>query len=181
MHYPIVTERLILKPLTLADLHTFVSYRRDPAIARFQGWETTFSDDDARTLIDSQAGKSLPGKGEWLQIAVHDRINNDLLGDLALHSVVGDDAVYEIGFTIAKIHQRQGFAREAASSLMEILSTDVGATKIVANTDRRNTASVKLLEALGFEHVPSQSWTEKFTNELVTIDHFETRRGAVNR
>jgi RimJ/RimL family protein N-acetyltransferase len=175
VHYPIVTERLILAPLTLADLHTFVSYRRDPAIARFQGWETTYSDDDARTLIDSQAGVSIPKKGQWLQLAIHHQTTGEHVGDLALHSVVGDDAVYEIGFTIAKIHQRQGFAREAASSLMEILSTDVGATKIVANTDRRNTASVKLLEALGFVREPSRSWTEKFKTEVITVDYFETQ------
>lgn len=173
MFFPLFTERLILEPLTLADLPTFVSYRRDPSIARFQGWETTYSDGDARELIESQVGKSLPEKGEWLQIAIHDRVNNNLLGDLALHSVIGDDAIYEIGFTIATIHQRQGFAREAASKLMEKLSTDVGATKIVAHTDRRNTASIKLLEALGFQHVLSKSRTEIFKDEEITLDVFE--------
>jgi RimJ/RimL family protein N-acetyltransferase len=172
--YPIVTERLIIKPLTLADLDTFVSYRRDPAIARFQGWETTYSDEDARTLVDSQAGVSIPKKGQWLQLAIHHQTTGEHVGDLALHSVFGVDAVFELGFTIATLHQGQGFTKEAASALMNHLFTEVGATKLVANTDRRNTASIAVLSALGFVREPSRSWTENFKNEVITMDYFET-------
>ena len=174
MLFPLITERLIIEPLTLADLHTFVSYRRDPAIARFQGWETTYSDVDARELIESQAGRSLPEKGQWLQLAIHERVRGALVGDLALHSVADGDAVFEIGFTVAQKFHAQGFAKEAASSLMSYLLTEAGAAKFVAKTDRRNMASVKLLEALGFECVQSRSWTEHFKNEQVTMDYFET-------
>jgi RimJ/RimL family protein N-acetyltransferase len=172
--FPLITERLIIEPLTLADLHTFVSYRRDPAIARFQGWETTYSDVDARELIESQAGRSLPEKGQWLQLAIHHQTTGEHVGDLALHSMFGDAAVFELGFTIATLHQGQGFAKEAASALINHLFTEVRATKLVANTDRRNTESIAVLSALGFVREPSRSWTEKFKNEVITMDYFET-------
>ncbi|MDP4586185.1 MAG: GNAT family N-acetyltransferase [Microbacteriaceae bacterium] len=175
MSYPLFTERLSMGPLSSTDVDSFVHYRRDPVIARFQGWETTFSDGDARELLESQAGVSIPEKGQWLQLAIHDRVTGELVGDLALHSVVGEDTIFEIGFTIAKEHQGQGFATEAASRLMNHLFAEVGATKLVAKTDSRNTASIAVLVALGFVGNPSQSRTENFKNEDITMDHYETR------
>lgn len=175
MFFPLKTERLSIKPLSLADLDSFVEYRRNPAIARFQSWEPTYSTEDARTLIESQDGVSIPEKGQWLQLAINHRETGDLVGDLALHSLAEEEAAFELGFTIGQAHQRQGFATEAASMLMQYLFTEIGAVKLVANSDRRNTASVRLLETLGFERVQSRSWTENFKNEEVTMDHFETR------
>ena len=70
MAYPILTERLSIRPLAMVDLDTFVSYRQDPEIARFQSWETTYSKNQAIDLIESQAVSVLPKKGEWLQLAI---------------------------------------------------------------------------------------------------------------
>jgi RimJ/RimL family protein N-acetyltransferase len=173
MPYPLLTERLSIRPLALTDVGSFVAYRQDPVIARFQGWEPTFSAEDARTLIESQAGVSIPDKGEWLQLAIHDRVSGELVGDLALHSAKEGDGVLEIGFTISPAFQSQGFAHEAASRLMKYLFADVGVTKFVAKTDNRNTASIKVLLALEFVRNPSRSLTEDFKNEQVTMDYFE--------
>lgn len=173
MWFPLITERLVLRPLTLDEIDSFVGYRREPEIARFQGWDVTYSDREARVLIESQSGKSFPDKGDWLQIAILSRLGNEHVGDLALHAVPNNESIFEMGFTIAKRHQGQGFAREAASRLMEVLSTEVGAKKFVANSDSRNTASVRVLEALGFTRVPSRNWTENFKNEIITMEYFE--------
>jgi RimJ/RimL family protein N-acetyltransferase len=56
---------------------------------------------------------------------------------------------------------------------MSFLFLEVGAEKIVANTDRRNVRSTRLLLDLGFSFHPSKSWTENFKNEIVTVDCFE--------
>ena len=173
MPFPLFTERLRISPLTLADLDAFVEYRRDPEIARFQSWEPTYSPADARELIESQAGLSMPETGEWLQIALHNRESGELLGDVALHSVPEDDGVFEIGFTIARQRQGVGFATEAAAKLMDYLFAEGVARKLVANSDRRNEASIRVLLKLGFVQNPSQSWTEIFKKEKVTMDHFE--------
>ena len=173
MPFPLFTERLRISPLTLADIDAFVEYRRDPEIARFQSWEPTYSRVDARKLVESQAGLSMPETGEWLQIAIHNRESDELLGDVALHSVSEYDGVFEIGFTIARQRQGVGFATEAAAGLMDYLFADCGATKLVANSDRRNEASIRVLLKLGFVQNPSLSWTEIFKGEEITMDHFE--------
>jgi RimJ/RimL family protein N-acetyltransferase len=173
MIYPLLTPRLRIEPLKLSDLDAFVSYRQDADVARFQSWDTTYSAGQAAELIESQAGVVLPLQGQWLQLAVHDQFSGELVGDLALHSQTNSQAVFEIGFTIASKHQGKGFARESSSGLMSFLFSEVGAQKIVANTDRRNTASIRLLLSLGFEFHPSKSWTENFKDEMVTVDYYD--------
>lgn len=173
MTYPLLTSRLSIEPLQLSDLHSFVSYRQEPEIARFQGWDPNYSAEQAIDLIESQAGVLLPKQGQWLQLAIHEQSSGELVGDLALHSLVANEFVFEIGFTLALKHQGRGFGREAVSKLLSFLFAEVGARKIVANSDRRNVPSVRLLVDLGFQLEPTKSLTENFKDELVTVDYFE--------
>jgi RimJ/RimL family protein N-acetyltransferase len=173
MNFPLLTPRLSIEPLKLSDLQAFVSYRQDPEIARFQSWDTTYSAEQALELVESQIGVLHPEPGQWLQLAIHEKMSGALVGDLALHSLVDSDSVFELGFTLASNHQGKGFAREAASKLISYLFADLAAKKVIAHTDRRNAPSVRLLAELGFKFHPSKSWTENFKNELVTVDYFE--------
>jgi RimJ/RimL family protein N-acetyltransferase len=174
MKYPLLTGRLSIQPLSMADLSSFVSYRQDPEIARFQGWEPSYSDAQGIELIQSQTAVLLPATGDWLQLAVHERASGILIGDIALHRSKDEESVFEIGFTIASQHQGQGFATEAVSRLMDSLFSEVGAKKLIAATDRRNTPSIKLLLKLGFIQMPDKGWIEEFKNETVTVDFFQT-------
>ena len=173
MLYPLLTQRLSIEPLSMTDLQSFLAYRQDPEIARFQSWEPSYSKEQALELIQSQSGVVLPSKGQWLQLAIHHQVSAELIGDLALHALEENSSRFEIGFTIAKKHQGQGFAREAALRRMNELGFP-GATKFIAATDSRNEASIRVLTALGFKQQPLKGWTEQFKNELVSVNYFET-------
>jgi RimJ/RimL family protein N-acetyltransferase len=43
------TERLLLRPFRGDDLGSFVAYRSDPEVARYQSWESTYSIGDAES------------------------------------------------------------------------------------------------------------------------------------
>jgi RimJ/RimL family protein N-acetyltransferase len=174
MSYPLLTERLSIQPLSIDDLDSFVAYRQDPEIARYQSWDTSYSKTQAKELIDSQSGILLPGKDQWLQLAIHNRISGELVGDLAIHAIEADNSIFEIGFTLARKHQGKGFAKEASRKLLTHLTLQ-GASKFFANTDSRNTPSIKLLTALGFELQPSKGWSEQFKGKLVKVECFETK------
>ncbi len=67
---PIVTERLVLRPLRDEDLDALVAYRNDPEVARYQDWEE-ISRDDALSLVHAHdADRSLGAPGRWQQIAI---------------------------------------------------------------------------------------------------------------
>ncbi len=175
MTYPLLTERLSIQPLSIADLETFVEYRQDPAIARYQGWDTSYTHSQAQELIESQYGLQTPEKDEWLQLGIHLGVSGALIGDLALHRLDEEDIAIELGFTVAKQFQGHGYAREALLALMDYLFNEVKATKLEASTDRRNISSIKLLEAVGFHHEQARTYTEEFKGEIVTVDVYETR------
>ena len=59
-------------------------------------------------------------------------------------------ATPELGYMIGKNYRGRGYAKEALVAIMEYGSEELGFSKYMAFTDRRNTPSVKLLESLGF-------------------------------
>jgi RimJ/RimL family protein N-acetyltransferase len=181
MAYPLLTQRLSIEPLAAQDLIAFVTYRQDPDVARFQGWDSSYSEHQARKLIDSQANVLLPVAGDWLQLAIHDRVSGELLGDLALNALEDAEFSFEIGFTLSKINQGKGFGIEAVGCLVDYLFCEIGAKRLVATCDQRNSPAIKLASSLGFVHKPERSWTENFKNEKVTVDYFEMTSGSKNR
>ena len=176
MVFPLQTSRVSIKPLGIEDLETFVRYRQDPEIARYQSWDTDFSLEQGLELINSQSGVTFPAQGDWLQLGITEVDSGKLIGDLALHAKQDEEDTFEIGFTIASEHQAKGFGREAAAKLVEHLFNDAAAKRLVASTDRRNIPSIKLLLSLGFDQLPEQTWTEEFKGEFVTIDFFELNK-----
>lgn len=172
MIYPLSTQRLSIRPLALSDLEAFVSYRQDPDVARYQSWETSFSHEQGKALIQSQDGIELPAPGEWLQLAVHELSTGQLVGDVALHQLAAPRE-FEIGFTLATAHQGKGYAFESTSRLLEFLINEIWATKVIATPDSRNAKSISLLSKLGFTRNSSKCWVEEFKGETVTVEYFE--------
>jgi RimJ/RimL family protein N-acetyltransferase len=173
MEYPLLTSRLSISPLAASDLDAFVSYRQDPAIARYQGWDADYSKEQGKSLIDSQRAVTLPSHGNWLQLGLRHREDGQLVGDVAIHNLDEPERSVELGFTIARPYQGKGFAKEAVSEVMAHLR-EHKFSKFVANTDARNAPSIAILTRLGFNQVPEKSWTEQFKGELVTVLWFET-------
>ncbi len=57
----------------------------------------------------------------------------------------------ELGYCIAPAYQRQGYAFEALSALIRLLTEDLKIRLLLAGTLPENTASIGLLEKLGFQ------------------------------
>jgi aminoglycoside 6'-N-acetyltransferase len=173
MLYPLLTPRVSIEPLALRDVDDFVRYRQDPEIARYQSWDTNYSAQQGLHLVQSQADVVLPTPGNWLQMAIHDRKTGELIGDLALHTIDDTELSFEIGFTLATKNQGNGIAREATQRLLDFLFDEVGAISVCASCDSRNSPSITLLVALGFQHRPSEIWTEDFKGESIVVYYFD--------
>ncbi|MCY1248298.1 Spermidine N(1)-acetyltransferase [compost metagenome] len=52
--------------------------------------------------------------------------------------------------TISHLHQKQGYAKEAFSGIMDFLFAGKSIHRIVETVDAENIASISLLESLGF-------------------------------
>lgn len=144
------TARLRLRRMRDADLAAFVAYRRDPGVARYQGWDEAFSHEDAVTLFAAERGIAVGTPGAWTQIAIEEAATGTLLGDCALHVRGDDPRQAEIGFTLARGSQGRGYAAEAVEAVLGYAFGTLGLHRVIAITDARNAPAARLLERVGF-------------------------------
>lgn len=164
----IVTERLVLRPFRMGDLEGFVAYRSDPDVARYQGWDSSFSMAEAESFLDSQRGITFGQPGEWLQLAIVDRENDTLYGDCAVR-VLADQPTAELGVTLAPASQGKGIAAEALTAVITELFDRLGLHRVFAETDDRNKAVHRLFERLGFRCEARLVESDWFKGEWTTV------------
>ena len=144
----IESERLILRRFEDSDLVSFVAYRNDPEVARYQSWDS-FEEREARAFI-REVESAQPGvPGGWFQFALESKETGDLVGDCALQVDGQEHYRAEIGYTLARDHQGQGFASEAVSRLLDYAFDVLGLHRVIAIADCRNKPSWALLERVG--------------------------------
>jgi RimJ/RimL family protein N-acetyltransferase len=142
------TARLRLRHFTDADLAAFMAYRNDPEVAKYQSW-TGISEPEARAFLQEQkeVQPGVPGLG--FQIAIELKETGVLIGDCYFTINEHDDRQAEIGYSLSRAYQGQGFATEAVSCFLTYAFLTFDLHRITAMTDCENAASVALLERLG--------------------------------
>jgi RimJ/RimL family protein N-acetyltransferase len=144
------TERLILRPFQEDDLTTFLDYRSDPEIARYQGWEMPYTLEKAQAfLAEMQAAQ--PGKppGQWYALAIEPLEIGKIAGDVQFYLLQRDPRQAEIGCTLARTYQGKGYASEATRRLLDYLFFELDLHRVQANCDPENYAAVQAMESVG--------------------------------
>ncbi|EIT86886.1 ribosomal-protein-serine acetyltransferase [Fictibacillus macauensis ZFHKF-1] len=145
----IQSNRLTLRHFSKRDVESFYAYRSTPEVAKFQSWEN-YQYSDAEQFVEKQVQNKPNQPGTWFQFAVALTDTNQLIGDCALHTLLDEPRIVEIGFTIASEHQGKGYGSEAVRALLTYVFKTLGKHKIIAFTDVRNDHSIALLERVGF-------------------------------
>lgn len=165
---PLATDRLLIEPLTVADAEAFATYRSDPAVARYQSWESPFSVESAEALLAANP-QGWPPPGAWAQLAIRER--GVLRGDVAVHPL--DDEVtpdtVELGITLAPSAQGRGLATEALRAVITAV-LEGGAHRVLLGCDARNAPVARLLERVGLRHEARLVDAEWWKGEWTTAD-----------
>lgn len=164
-----MTERLVLRPFQWEDMPAFVGYRSDPEVARFQSWEPTYSRADGKQFFASQHGLRFGEPGDWMQLAVVDRVSEALCGDCAVRVATEQPATAEVGVTFSPSAQGRGLAREALAAVITRLFEDHGLHRVFAQADDRNPAVHRLLEHLGLRCEARLVEADWFKGEWTTL------------
>lgn len=143
------TKRLKMRAFQDRDIKGFAEYRSDPDVAKYQDWDTPYSVEKATQFIAKNKVIRPGTPGEWHQIAIELKDGNNLIGDCVFHILAEDAQQAEIGFTLSRMYQGQGYATEAVTRLLDYLFGDLHLHRIRATCDAENLASSKLLERLG--------------------------------
>ena len=145
----ITTQRLSIRNLKLTDLNDFHIYRSNPDVTKYQGFDV-MTMEQAEEFIKGQLNKEFGEAGEWVQYGIENKSTAKIIGDCAIKLDQDDIRIATIGITISHLEQKKGYAKEVLSGILDFLFHSQNIHRVVEIVDAENSASIKLLESIGF-------------------------------
>jgi RimJ/RimL family protein N-acetyltransferase len=167
---PVKTDRLVLRPFNRADLEPLLAIQSDPVAVRYVPYPPRNRAAVAAVLERKMANTALRQEGDLIELAVALGEDGSMIGDvlLALRSV--EHETVEVGYIFAPASGGQGYATEAVRAIVGLAFGSLGARRLIARVDDRNTASSALLTRLGFRleaHLVENEWLKgELTSEF---------------
>jgi len=154
MHPEILkTDRLLLRPLSYADVGAIFALRSDDQVNRFLDRPRAKSIIDAHNFI-TKILNSTDGSYYWALTLAE---NDQLMGTICLWNINDDKTGVEIGFELMSAYQGKGFMTEALKIVVKYAFENKGFQAICGYTSRNNITSVNLLKRCDFKQLPDGS------------------------
>jgi RimJ/RimL family protein N-acetyltransferase len=167
--YPIRTERLLLRPWRDDDVDIYHRLKGDPEVVRYM-YDVPLTRAGAAAKLASLRS-TLTEHGQWTNVAVEVAATGEVVGEVGLGWTSRDHRLADIGYTFFAGHRGRGYATEAATALIDLAFTALGAHRVAGHLDARNTASARVLERLGMRreaHLVENEWVKgEWTDELI--------------
>lgn len=161
--YPILTERLALRPFVAADLDALYAIYSRADVVEYLYEEPRSREQVAEVLAARTTRTAIRAEGDRLKLALERRDTGAMIGDVILVWVSAQHRQGEIGFVLHPDHQRRGYAREAAVEMLRLGFEHLGLHRIVGRCEVRNAASARVLERLGMRreaHLRENEWVK---------------------
>ena len=134
-----------LRPLAVRDLAPWAAYLMDPRVYEHTSWNLRHADELQPYLSPTQAPDSL------LRLALARRSDDALVGSIGFHTVSSVNRSAELAYDLAPDFWGRGIARAAARCLTDWAHAQAGLRRVQATVLVSNRASIKVIEACGFE------------------------------
>jgi RimJ/RimL family protein N-acetyltransferase len=166
--YPVRTERLQLRPLTVGDIDALLGYRSRVDVCRYVPFEPMTREEITERLATHWERTELTGEGQALTLGVALAETGRVVGDVMLFWRSRADAEGELGYVFDPDCGGRGYATEAASAVLRLGFEGLGLHRIVARVDERNEPSVRLARRLGMRQEARLVQNEFFKGEWST-------------
>ena len=169
--------RIVLRRLRPADLANFQAYRSDPDVGRYQSWAPMWSS-GATAFLEEMSAAAFGTMGEWFQLGIAERLTDRLIGDMGVCIRDAEDRHAELGVTLAAESQGRGLGSEAVAQALAMLFESSDVTRVVAITDTRNHATVRLLQRVGMkltETLDSEACGQTRSEHVFAIGRHDTQ------
>lgn len=148
--YPVLTERLALRPLTADDVDAVHAYQSREDVCRYIPYSPRSRAEVAARLADPEKTRStLDAEGQALNLAVALRDADELIGDVLLFWHSAEHRSGEIGYVLNPAFHGNGYVTEASRALLALAFDGLGLHRVVARIDVRNEPSARVLRRLG--------------------------------
>ena len=141
-------QHIVLEPLNPAHAPLMYEGFADPALYRWVDVSPPANVGELQRRFERIANPYAPSGELWLNWALLLREEGRYAG--LIEATVRPDRVVHLAYYVFSKYTRQGYAREACSSIVDHLWHAYDATEVRADSDFRNVPSRCLLESLGF-------------------------------
>lgn len=147
--YPILADRLLLRPFRDDDLDAFHAIQRREDVVRYLYWEPRSRDESKEMLGRRILQVAIDKAGDGLHLAAELRPTGEMIGHFSLFYASDEHRQGEVGFVVHPDHHGHGYAAEGARLMLRLGFEELGLHRIVGRCDARNEASWRLMERLG--------------------------------
>ncbi|MDQ2751733.1 MAG: GNAT family N-acetyltransferase [Bacteroidota bacterium] len=145
----LTTERLTIRHIEPSDLAEFYSYRSNPEVTKYQGFDV-MTIEQAETFIQDNSKKFFGKAGEWIQYGIEKAETGKMIGDCAIKLDQYDTRIAAIGITISHLEQRRGYGKEVLLGILKFLFDTKTIHRVVEIVDAENIGSINLMRSSGF-------------------------------
>ena len=138
-----MSGRLAMRLLREDDAEALHEAYRDVDLMRWWSSAPHASLDETRAYVTERVDRS-----DWQGWAITVAEDDRAIGTLA--ATRRRPGVFEIGFLLVRREWGEGYAGEAVGRLLDVLFEEEGARRVFADADPDNSASILLLQRLGF-------------------------------
>jgi RimJ/RimL family protein N-acetyltransferase len=161
------TGRLVLRRFTAADVELLVELDSDPAVMRYiNGGRPTPREEIADDVLPRFLSyyDRYPGYGFFAAEAGGEFIGWFHLRPHPEHGVPDEP---ELGYRLRRAAWGQGYASEGSRALIDKAFTDLGASRVYAETMAVNTGSRRVMEKAGLRYARTfhQDWPDKIDGD----------------
>ena len=184
--YPLETARLLIRPVTDADVDDLYAYYHLPDVVRYLPWTVRTREDTLEVIQKRKTTVYLGKEGDTLALGVELKETGKLIGEVFLFWRNEESQQGELGFVFHPDFHGQGYAQEAAERMLAVGFEEMGWHRIYGGLDSRNTPSARLLTRLGMRQEAhfignklfKGEWNEEFIYAILR-EEWLSRRGAV--
>ena len=144
------TPRLILRPFELADIESSWVMNKDAEVSRYTGDGGVVSRDEMERRIREDVMGDYEKYG-FGRLAVEVKGGERFIGFAGL-KYLEDLKEVDLGYRLMKKYWGRGYATEAASACLDYGFDQLNLSEIIAMVLPANTASIRVLEKLGFTY-----------------------------
>jgi Acetyltransferases, including N-acetylases of ribosomal proteins len=150
----IETERLILRPLTMADAEkAYRGWTGDPEVAKYVSWLPHHSIDDTKKWLKEIEWKVDDSgnicKSDYYIWGFVLKETGELFGSGGL-IWEKDLQMFQVGYNIMKQYWGRGYTTEAMIAVLRFAVENLGIRKVAGGHAKENHASARVIEKLGF-------------------------------
>ncbi|HYI34651.1 MAG TPA: GNAT family N-acetyltransferase, partial [Glaciibacter sp.] len=140
--HPVRTERLLLRPLTEADVDDVHAYQSIAEVVRHLPWPLRNLEESREHTVKRAGFSRLENDDDAIvlaaELAVADGERGRVIGDFSIMLSSAQHAQVEVGWVLHPAFQGKGYATEAAAAVIDMVFTEIGAHRVHADLDPAN-------------------------------------------